>query len=160
MPAGANDDSGLDRVVGQPRASTADQRSQRRLHQHARLRSFEQVVIELTAADAVADDAVVVRIDGGAIDDACAKASHRLKGQAPGGVVVRIQFERVHDVRRNPAGADLVAREARTIDNENVDAGTPKRPRAARAARSAADDQDFAARCHGATFVSGNGCAA
>src|SRR5215472_10470466 len=93
-----------------------------------RLGALQQVMIELAPPDAVAhgtvvsDDDLVV-----ASDHAGAKAGDRLQGPALR-VRFQIQSKALDDLRRNPAGADLVARKRRAVDNQHVEAGATELP--------------------------------
>ena len=48
-------------------------------------------------------------------------------------VLVDVEIERRHDLRRDPPGADLVAREHGGVEHEDVEAGAAKRAGAGRA---------------------------
>ena len=78
-----------------------------------------------------------------AADQPDAESGDRLKRPAVA-VVVGIELEVVDDLRRDPAGADLVARKRRAVDDDDVEAGLAQRPRARRSGRAAADDHDVA----------------
>src|SRR5436309_16118539 len=80
-------------------------------------------MIELAPPDPEADGPVVDGIDLSlTIDDARTKAGDWLKGpSAP--IIVHVDLEVVDDLRRNPAGAYLVAREQGGVHDNDVDAG-------------------------------------
>jgi len=141
VPAGPYDDRCLDRFVGDSRIAVLPERCDGRVLEDANVRTSQEEIVELAAPDRVADDARVSRLNGTAADEPCAKRGDLLECQAGGAVVGRREIEQCEDVRRQPAGADLVAREPRSIGHHHVPSRATKVTRAGGSARSAADDQ-------------------
>src|SRR5690606_32408620 len=100
-------------------------------------------VVELASPDAVADDLAERRLAARTIERAGAEGAERLQRPAAG-VLVEIDLQRVDDGRRDPAGADLVARERGTVDDEHVGTGGEEGACAGGSRRSAPDDEDVA----------------
>src|SRR5690349_4953992 len=113
MPASSHEHSCRDRSVHDPSLAAAFDGGNRRAVHYSRPGSPKEVIVELTPADAVADRAAVPdeRIPIAA-DDADAKPVNRLKRPAAP-VVVDVQVQVFDDLRRDPAGAHLVAGKGR-----------------------------------------------
>ena len=101
-------------------------------------------MIELEAADRIADNAGIACIDRLGAEDGRAKAPDVLNGESGGAVFVGVEVEQPEDTRRDPARTDLVTRKARAVDNDDVPPGAVQHPRARGAGRTAADDYGIA----------------
>src|SRR6266446_1857549 len=98
-------------------------------------------MIELAAADAVADRVVVNGLDFPAPADE-SRAESRDWLQRPSTPIFRsVNFQFVHDARRNPARTDFVAWEDRGVHHDDIEARLPQFPRAGRSRRPTAHDQ-------------------
>ena len=113
----------------------------------------QQEVVELAAANRVADRARIARFDRAAANHPGAKAGDLLQGRAGRAVLRRIEVEQGEDVRRQPSRADLVARKPRAIDDDDLPSCEPQLARARRAGGPAADDDRVAAD-HGRVMAS------
>src|SRR5262249_52964742 len=123
-----------------------------RLHQLSQVQvrrgATQQIVVELTAPDGVADRAAVVDARLGVALPGDAKTANGLQREASRLIDSRVKLERGEDLRRDPPGADLVAREPAPIADDDAQPGAAELPRAGRAGRAAADDQDVTGSHH------------
>ena len=141
MPSRANQNWGGDAVVDNP-AAVLSTDGCRGAEFQTRAGSAQQIVVELAAPDAVADDAVVADVSRQrSTHDADAKSGDGLQ-RAPEAVLAQVQLEIVDGLWGDPAGADLVARKGRTIPDDYVEAGPAKPPGARRPRGATADDDD------------------
>src|SRR5580765_1685213 len=144
MAAGADEHRRGDPVVDDPGVAFSAEARERDAHLEARARAIEQIVIELATADAEADRTTVARFDVvRAADESGSKAGDWLEG-ASAAIVVDVEFRSRYDLWGNPACARLVARKHGAIDDDHVEAGLTKLPRARRAGRSTPDDEHVA----------------
>ena len=65
------------------------------------------------------------------------------EGEQPMRVGVEIHLELAHHFRRDPAGAQLQAREGLAIEHQDIGAGAPQLPGGGRARGPSADDEDI-----------------
>src|SRR6185436_13640215 len=145
MPAGADHEWSPDAVVYEPGAVFAGDTAHGLAKGEARPRALQQVMVEFATPDAEARRGLVAHRRCGPADGADAKAADRLQ-HALARILVKIEFQRRHCGRRDPAGAHLVAREFLLVDDEYIEACPAQLPRAGGSRRTAADDQDITSR--------------
>src|SRR5580704_9773064 len=120
--------------------------------QNARAAALEEKIVELAAADAVADGFAVVGDPFAAAHDADANTVDGLE-DAGARIFGRIDVEFLKDGRRDPSATDLVAREKLFIEDDRGQPGIPQLPGARAAGGPGAGDQDIA-RVHCASSTS------
>ena len=103
---------------------------------------LQQVVVKLAAADTVADRLIIMILDDVPADQSGEESRDRLQ-RATGGIVTEVDLKRVHDLRGDPAGTRLVARELLTVKNQHVE---PPRGEAARRMKSPPDHRQRSTR--------------
>src|SRR5439155_7885094 len=113
----------------------------------ARPGALEQVMIELTAADPIADRLIVARDHFRPADHAGAETGERFQ-RAPLAIIVEVDSQFIEYRGRNPTGAGLIAREGLAIEDDRVEAETSQFPGASGPCRTAANNQRVA-RDHG-----------
>ena len=143
MTARADQHPRADAPVREPSVALPLERAQRLAQLEPRAAAAEQIVIELEAPDAVAHRPRVVGIDLTTPQESGSKTGDGLK-HAPAPVVLDVELQRLHDRRRDPPGADLVARKGALVHHDHVDAGPREGPGAGRSGRTATDDQHLA----------------
>src|SRR6184192_3311763 len=99
-----------------------------------RARALEEPRVELEAADRV------LHAGYRYLQPSPVHAQPR-KSQQPVRVGLEVDLEIAHHLGRDPAGAELQAREALAVEHQDVRAGAPQPPGGARAGRPAADDE-------------------
>ncbi len=150
MAARAHQHRRGDRVVDDPSVAAALDGPDVFARAHA-AGTVDQVRVELATADRVADRPLVVDVAHRRVaDHANPKSGDRLQC-AVAAVLVDVQPQLVHDVWRDPAGAHLVARKARLVDQHDVEPVTAQVASARGPGGASADDYDVA-RVHG-TFM-------
>ena len=118
------------RSLSDPAIPGATDRRDRRVAEHARARAAEQEVVELAAANRVADGPRVAGFDRPPADHPGAEPGDLLERAAAGAVLRRRQVEERENIRGQPSGADLVAGKLRAIED---DARSSRRSRSLRA---------------------------
>src|SRR5262249_19294184 len=104
-------------------------------------RPLQQIMIELTAADAKAHRSRVKRLCFLATTDhPRPEAGDRLR-RSPALMFVEIDRQVCNALRCTPPGAHFVARKPRSTHDDDIEARLSKFPRARRAGRPAADDE-------------------
>ena len=99
---------------------------------------FEEVVVQLDAADAVARHLVVARLDHPSRHAAGQERPDRL-AYPPRPVLVEVEPEGLDGGGSDPARAHLVARKVALVDHRDVEARAPELPGAGGARRPSAD---------------------
>src|SRR5688572_21663442 len=141
VPAGADDYPGLDVVVHDPSVTVTAKGSKRGSVDDPGSGSTQQEIVELAAADGVADGGRVASVEQLPADDAGSEAPDLLNRESRGLVVFRIEIEQAEHRRCEPTRADLVTREACPIDHDDVPSRPGQRAGAGRSRWSTAGDE-------------------
>ena len=141
VPAGADDQRRRETAVDDPARADAFDGADGFAEPEPGAAAAQQEMIELAAAHGEAHGSVVAGLDHRPADDAGAKAGQGLEDVvAAVGLAVDVQVGQ--DLGRDPAGAHLVAREGRFVENQDIEAEPAERQRTTGARRAAPDDQD------------------
>ena len=141
MAARANKHRGFEAIVDDPQAPVATDALDGRSKAQTRSRSPKQVLIEFASADAKADRLVVRRLNtSDTADQADTKPSEWLERPSVP-IPVNIQPQIRQDLRRDPSRAHLVAREGRSVHDDDIETRLAEGPRAGRTRRTATGDE-------------------
>ena len=141
----ADYESRFDIAVGEPAAGAGFERFELSRFRDKCAGPFEQIRVEFDASDAVAHRFVVLRFDDAVADDARPKALDGLDRAAAGSIVLDVELQLFDYCGRDPASADLIARERLLVQHQHVDTGAFQKPCAGGACWATAYDQYFAA---------------
>jgi hypothetical protein len=131
-------------AVYHPLVAAPLERGKRNAGTDAHAGALEEIVVELEAADRVADDMRIARVDRRAAEHGRAEAPDVLDGQPGGAVLFGIELEQPEHPGRDPPGTDLVTGEARAVEDDDIPAGAAQHPRAGGPGGAAADDYRIA----------------
>ena len=127
MPAGTDEQRGAEGVIDDPAAVPAHDGLDRLVQAQAGAGAAQQVIIEFAPADAEAHLFAIIGLRLGIAQTAGAKAGNRLE-HVVAAIRLGIQFQGTHHRRRDPTGADLVAREVLLVQHQDIVAGPAQPP--------------------------------
>jgi hypothetical protein len=103
----------------------------------------QQVVVELAAADAVADNLTVTYIDPSLPNAADIESGYGLQDSCPA-IFFRADLQHIEHGWCDPASTDLIPRKLAFVEDEHVQPRRSESPGTRRSCRSGADNQDIA----------------
>src|SRR4030095_3013798 len=144
MTSGSNYQPGFELIVDKPGVAQPFQAAKSDSFNQPGARTRRKIMVELKAANSIADRLSVVRLHLGIAHAAGAKPCNRLEDFPAARIVARVDLQFLEHRRSDPSTADLVSGKPAFLEQRDVQSGSHQLPGAGRACRAGTHDYDIA----------------